>query len=790
MRLRYLVPAMALFAATACVDEEFQLDKASSQVTIGGDVTTLPLGYLEKQRLGDFITIEDVEGLNIDANGNYSLSFDGDGDEISIDGIENSFDIEKTVTTFSADYPAFDLTGGTCSINETFSLTPDFGELNLPQNVSIPVPAGYTITSEQEGELSELLQYSVPEYLSAIKRIYFKPQKSGEKGARIDLTLNLGDLSAVNGGGHVNLELMANEGYELYDANGRALKATNIQGGKASYQIADGYTFASGAKEIKFTVYVASIANASKVTNKQLSIPVELGYNVDFDITTKSSSLTFNNKPQLSINASFQYQDADIVLNEVVLLEHGALADAAAPIAIDNLPKEVKSVKKITFSDNSPIHFLSEGLDWLDDATAEHIIIEAQLPEYLTLHDAKQQGYDATTHTLRTNLSDLRKSILINLDALTFSGEGVVPQNGEISLDFAPDIAVYIEEGTETKLSKVLHGDEIEFSAGFDNTTLELVSVEGKIAYTYEETTTIEMGGVEDIDLSIKNAGVSPIITINVENPLTLEAKVSALLTPVFDGVAKNENSVSIDDVVIKAATVVNGNHQNTPTTLILADESLRGNYSDAKYTFVACDLGKLIAGNIPDEVVLNIAFSTDENAMHTIYVEDSFVVKYSYDVNIPLAFNDKLDITVESTADGLADTFADLADQDISVQGISLIADVVNTIPLDFAFEAEFLNAQGQPTEAKLDIPAAYSKIKGSSDGKSEAKSTLRIGLDLGKSGNINKLADVDAIRFALKALRSSDGSCSLNADQYIALNLKFEIKGKIKVDLDNVTE
>ena len=791
MRLRYLVAAMALFAATACVDESFQIDKASTQVTIGGDITTLPLGYLEKQKLGDFITVEDLEGLKVDANGNYSLSFAGDGEEISIDGIETSFDIEKTMTTFVADYPEFDLSGSVCSIQQPFSITPNFGSLNIPQNVSISIPAGYKITAAADGEISEVLKYNVPEYLSTIKRVYFKPQSSGDKGARIDLTLRLGDIASINGGGHINLELIANEGLELYDKNGKELKAVSQQAGKCIYKIADGYTFSSSTNEIKFSVFVASIANNTTVTNNLLSMPIELGYNVEFDLTTRANRLTLSNMPELMMNAKFQYQDADIVLNEVVLLEHGALADASAPITIDNLPAEVKSVKKVSFSNNSPIHFLSEGLNWLDDATAEHIIIEATLPDYLTLRDDKNQGYDAAAHTLRMSLKDLRKQIHLNLDALTFAGDGIVPKNGVLTLDFTPDIAVYIEAGTEVKLSQILHGNEIEFSAGFDDTTIELVSLEGKIAYQYEESATIEMGGLdEEISLNIANAGVSPIITINVENPLTLDANVSASLVPVFDGVAKSENSVTIDNVVIKAATVVNNQIKNTQTILVLADESLRGNYASEKYTFVACNLGKLLQGALPDEVKFNVAFSTDEDVVHSIYVTDSYTVTYSYDVNIPLAFDEKLDITIESTVDGLSETFADLEDMNVSVKGISLIAEVVNTIPIDFAFEAEFLDAQGRATEAALVIPEGYNKIKGSADGKTETQSTLRIGLDLGKSGNINQLAEVDALRLQLKALRSADGSCSLNAEQYISLKLQLELDGKIKADMDNLID
>ena len=88
----------------------------------------------------------------------------------------------------------------------------------------------------------------------------------------------------------------------------------------------------------------------------------------------------------------------------------------------------------------------------------------------------------------------------------------------------------------------------------------------------------------------------------------------------------------------------------------------------------------------------------------------------------------------------------------------------------------------------ASLVIPESNNTIKGSVDGETEAKSTLRVSLDLGNSGNINQLADVDAIRLKLKALRSANGSCALNAEQYISLKLQLEVNGKIKADLDNI--
>ena len=46
-------------------------------------------------------------------------------------------------------------------------------------------------------------------------------------------------------------------------------------------------------------VYVASIANESVVENNILSIPVELGYHVSFDITTRANTLKLKDTPEL-----------------------------------------------------------------------------------------------------------------------------------------------------------------------------------------------------------------------------------------------------------------------------------------------------------------------------------------------------------------------------------------------------------------------------------------------------------------------------------------------------------
>lgn len=789
MKLKSLVAAIALIAAaTSCVDKDFQIDKVSTEVAIGGDVTTLPLGYLEKQKLGEIIDLDTLEGLNIDADGNYSLAFNGDRGQISIDGIDNKYEINKTITTFSTEYPSFDITGASCVIDRPYDITTDFGSLHIVQGVAMTVPAGHIIKAKEEGSVSEVLEYDVPKYLAAVNRIYLKPQAQGDKGAAVRLTLKLNDIAAINGGGNITLALVADDDYELYDKDGNSLQEIDHQGHTTTYQISNKQEFAAGTNQIDFTVFLASVANKESVVNNKLTIPINFGYHISFDITSRANTLTVNTLPELHIDTTLQYHDADIVLNEVSLLEHGSIAENASSITINNLPEQIKSIRRVNFSDHSPIHLLAEGLDWLDDTMAEHIVIEAQLPDYLTLHNEQQSGYDAATHTLRTNLNNLRHKIDINLDSLDFAGDGLVPQNGAISIDFLPDIAAYIEAGTEVKLSTILHEKQIKFSAGFDNSTLELVSIEGLVEYKHKEQTTIELGDLdEDISLTISNAGLQPVITLNVENPLTLAAKLSAKLTPIANGVANLDNIVSINDVEITAATVENGVVKSTPTTLILAEESLRSNYTDSKYTFVACDLTKLFTGQFPDKIDFDFEVATDQNSTQTIYVTESYTLVYDYNVHIPLAFNNNLDLTIEKLATNLQSTFEDVADWDITLGDVTVIADVVNTIPLDFEAEAEALNAEGKPADISLICVAPNNTLKGSADGVSEAKSELRLTLKFGKTGNINKLAEVDAIRFKLRAKRSQSGSVALNTEQYIALKLKLEVKGQINADLGN---
>ena len=69
-----LTGAISAFALLACVDDSFNLDDVSTEVTLGSGTTTLPLGYLENKTLEELLG-GDIEGLLKDEEGNLSYNY-------------------------------------------------------------------------------------------------------------------------------------------------------------------------------------------------------------------------------------------------------------------------------------------------------------------------------------------------------------------------------------------------------------------------------------------------------------------------------------------------------------------------------------------------------------------------------------------------------------------------------------------------------------------------------------------------------------------------------------------
>ena len=310
---------MLIIVTSSCVDNNYRIDEVSTEVTIASGKTTLPIGYLENKTLGDLLAR--IEGLSVDADGNYSFSISGEGESVKIDGIQNSFSVPAAQNKFNIDCPSFSLDAAGVTVNEENPINVDLDSSlpstsgTLPESLVAYMPNIVGTFSKTIGGDDMHLLFDVPEQVENINKIMFKDIESGHKGAPMHLTLDLNGLAGINGGGDVNFNVTLNGGkFRVLDAEGNLLFEGN--------EYESTYTVEAGAEEVSFVMYVESIENTTSLNDKhQLDIPLELICNVEFDLDVKAGDFDLGADPLFKLNADFEFGDAEIALSEALKID-------------------------------------------------------------------------------------------------------------------------------------------------------------------------------------------------------------------------------------------------------------------------------------------------------------------------------------------------------------------------------------------------------------------------------------------------------------------------------------
>ena len=785
-----LLGAVCAFATIACVDQSFDLNDISKEVTVGSGKTTLPIGYIEDKTIGDLLEGQEIDGLTIDENGNLSFSYEGNNETINIDSISTEFEIPQIESSFEVDYPSFSLDLDKITI-EAFESINISGldnypgtSFTIPNGVSIPISGSYSKVFDDD---NLNLAFDVPEQVKSINKIYFRDSEGGHNGAPLNVHVDFNGLEDINGGGTLTFD------FNIDGGTFRILNAEDslIYEGK---RYADNINIAAGTKSLDFIVYIESIAPKATIDeNHHMEIPLEFSYNMSFDLTTKGGNADLSKLPIVTLISTFEYSDAEIAINaDANLIDYAV--EGGNPIEISNLPEQLKMVNRVSMlqNDNSILHFFAEGMEWLGE-TAENIEIAVGLPNYLKLHsiNGEDYKYNEATCELETTVAQLSKGINIAIEALDFGTNGLTPnEDGKIALDFAPTIKANFKEGAVLNVSDLEYDDKLKLKVGIEESRLAIESFSGKVDYSYNVNQEFAITGLGDLDLDleIEGIGLKPIIEVYINHPLTLTTTLSGSITPSTDGVVNEANAITFDNVELKAATYNNGLIENANMTLIIADESLRTNYADEKYTFVACDVTKLICGSIPDTLNIELSLSVDPEQMQTLYISESLSITYGYKLDLPFAIDNSLKVSYSDEIGDLNSLFSQLAEYDIEVGDVALIATITNTTPLQLAANATLKDAEGNATEAQVAI-AGDGMIEGSADGKTPQVSVLRFELKLGEDGKVANIGNVDAVAFELEATSAAGESLvALNTDQYLGVKLQVELDGGITVDLDKL--
>lgn len=309
-------------------------------------------------------------------------------------------------------------------------------------------------------------------------------------------------------------------------------------------------------------------------------------------------------------------------------------------------------------------------------------------------------------------------------------------------------------------------------------------SVTGVIQPNIEaETTKIELNDLpdflkdEDTRLDITN----PVILLKADNPLETDVEIDAVLTP-------KKNNVNIEGHEVKIGT---GYGQNKvaliPGTNIIAlsrtgDCSIEGVTENIKVE----DINNLLE-TIPDDIDVNLQPIVRNENYYNAELGKEYDLPASYEVDVPLSFEQGLNIVYN---DSVQDLNKDLNDLDkVSLKNAKIMLSVDNAIPLKLQLKAENVQIKdvygNELTAVKKTMEEDKQYVTESTDGEKPATSELVLSLT---SDDTAFLSKIDRICFKITAVPGNDATgVPLKDTQWLKVtSVKLSVPGGVNVDLN----
>ena len=308
-------------------------------------------------------------------------------------------------------------------------------------------------------------------------------------------------------------------------------------------------------------------------------------------------------------------------------------------------------------------------------------------------------------------------------------------------------------------------------------------SVTGVIQPKIEaETTKIELNDLpdflkdEDTRLDITN----PVILLKADNPLETDVEIDAVLTP-------KKNNVNIEGHEVKIGT---GYGQNKvaliPGTNIIALSrtgkcSIEGVTENIKVE----DINNLLE-TIPDDIDVNLQPIVRNENYYNAELGKEYDLPASYEVDVPLSFEQGLNIVYN---DSVQDLNKDLNDLDkVSLKNAKIMLSVDNAIPLKLQLKAENVQIKdvygNELTAVKKTMEKDKQYVTESTDGEKPATSELVLSLT---SDDTAFLSKIDRICFKITAVPGSATGVPLKDTQWLKVtSVKLSVPGGVNVDLN----
>lgn len=296
------------------------------------------------------------------------------------------------------------------------------------------------------------------------------------------------------------------------------------------------------------------------------------------------------------------------------------------------------------------------------------------------------------------------------------------------------------------------------------------------------ETTNIELNDLSDFlkDEETRMDITNPVILLRAENQLETSVEVDAVLTPMKGNAQIDGKEVKVGSGYGKTPVVL-ASGKNVIALSRTGECTIEGVTSNVKVE----DINNLLE-TIPDDIEVDLQPVVRNEGYYTAELGRAYEMPSSYEVDVPLSFEQNLNIVYN---DSVQDLNKDLNDLDkVILKKANVLLTVDNAIPLKLQLKPENVLIKdvygNELTAVKKTIEEDKQYVTESTDGEKPVTSELVLNLT---SEDTAFLSKIDRICFKLTAVPGSATGVPLKDTQWLKVtSIKLSVPGGVNVDLN----
>lgn len=296
------------------------------------------------------------------------------------------------------------------------------------------------------------------------------------------------------------------------------------------------------------------------------------------------------------------------------------------------------------------------------------------------------------------------------------------------------------------------------------------------------ETTNIELNDLPDFlkDEETRMDITNPVILLRAENQLETPVEVDAVLTPMKGNAQIDGKEVKVESGYGKTPVVL-ASGKNVIALSRTGECTIEGVTSNVKVE----DINNLLE-TIPDDIEVDLQPVVRNEDYYTAELGRAYEMPSSYEVDVPLSFEQNLNIVYN---DSVQDLNKDLNDLDkVILKKANVLLTVDNAIPLKLQLKPENVLIKdvygNELTAVKKTIEEDKQYVTESTDGEKPVTSELVLNLT---SEDTAFLSKIDRICFKLTAVPGSATGVPLKDTQWLKVtSIKLSVPGGVNIDLN----